>query len=289
MPEGDLGGGGLVSRTVRRWWPSKDDGWPRDTWLYEAMDGAGCDWFARISEPVGESIGFPPLVLVHGVVVSGTYFQPVAEELDEDFAIYVPDLPGTGRSQSRCGLLSLEGLAGKLAWWLDEHEVSGAVLVANSMGCQVLTHLAAMRPDLVRALVLVSPTMDPAVRSSIQVMIRGVIDIPREALRLWPVWLRDLTLSNPMSGLRMLRGAIRDPQMERVRHIEAPVLVVGGERDPIAPPGWIHDLADAFPNGRAMVMPGIPHAINFTNPRELARVIRVMVRSELNDPGALFE
>jgi hypothetical protein len=38
-----------------------------------------------------------------------------------------------------------------------------------------------------------------------------------------------------------------------------------------------------------MVMPGVPHAINFTNPRELARVIRIVVRGELNDPGALFE
>jgi pimeloyl-ACP methyl ester carboxylesterase len=87
----------------------------------------------------------------------------------------------------------------------------------------------------------------------------------------------------------MLHRSIRDPQLQRVRRIEAPVLVVGGERDPIAPPGWIQDLADAIPNGRAMVMPGVPHAINFTNSLELARVIRIVVRGELNDPGALFE
>ncbi len=277
-----------MSRTVRRWWPSEDDGWARTQWVYEAMDGVGCDWFARISEPAGESNGFPPLVMVHGVVVSGSYFQPIASELDDEFAIYVPDLPGTGRSTLRRGLLTLEQLAEGLAWWLDEHAVSGAVLVANSMGCQVLTHLAVKRPDLVRALVLVSPTMDPAVRWSVQVMIRGLLDIPRESARLWPVWLRDVMLSSPISGLRMLRRSIRDPQIERVLRVQAPVLVVGGERDPIAPPAWIHELADAFPNGRAMVMPGIPHAINFTNARELARVIRVMVRSELNDPGGLF-
>jgi pimeloyl-ACP methyl ester carboxylesterase len=227
--------------------------------------------------------------MVHGVVVSGTYFQPVARKLDDDFAIYVPDLPGTGRSSSRCGFLGLEELADKLAWWLDEHGVTGAVLVANSIGCQVLTHLAVNRPDLVKALVLVSPTMDPAVRSSIQVMMRGLLDLPHEALGLWPVWFRDLTLSNPISGLRTLRRSIRDPQLERAVLIQAPVLVVGGERDPIVPPGWVQDLADVFPLGRAMVMPGVPHAINFTNPRELAWVIRAVVRSELHDPGALFE
>jgi pimeloyl-ACP methyl ester carboxylesterase len=41
-----------------------------------------------------------PLVLVHGLGVSGSYFVPAAERLATDFDVYVPDLPGHGLSHT---------------------------------------------------------------------------------------------------------------------------------------------------------------------------------------------
>jgi pimeloyl-ACP methyl ester carboxylesterase len=76
--------------------------------------------------------------------------------------------------------------------------------------------------------------------------------------------------------LRQLRQGVRDPQLARLDDIAAPVVVVGGEDDPIAPPGWIEEMADEIEASRGIVVPGASHAMNFSNPHDLARIIRVV-------------
>jgi pimeloyl-ACP methyl ester carboxylesterase len=261
---------------VRRLSPSDDPGWTDSRWTFETLTGDRCRWFSRASWPPKDAASPQTIVLIHGVVVSGSYFQPVAQLLDGQYRVVVPDLPGTGRSTTYRGRLGLEELAEALIWWLDQHDVADAVLVANSMGCQVLTHLVVRRPDLAKALVLVSPTMDPVVRSLIQVMWRGLRDLPLESPSLWPVWLDDLRRSNTFAGLATLSESIRDQQAERVAAITIPVHVVGGHRDPIVPPEWVREFANAFPNGTSTVIERAAHAINFSNPRELAVLIQLV-------------
>ena len=38
----------------------------------------------------------PPIVLVHGLVVSGRYMVPLLDELASSHTVYAPDLPGFG-------------------------------------------------------------------------------------------------------------------------------------------------------------------------------------------------
>lgn len=258
-----------------RWSPSRERGWHYPRWAHEILDDGEATWFARMAR--AEKTTLPPVVLVHGVVVSGAYFQPVAEHLHGEFHLYVPDLPGTGRSRARDGVWGIERLADGLARWMDLHELRDAVLVSNSIGCQVLTMLAEKRPELARALILVSPTMDPDIGSSIQVMWRGLKDMPRENAGLWKIWLPDLVRTGPLCGIKLLRLALRDRQLARLDQVTVPAIVVGGERDPIAPPGWVRTMASRLPCGRAVIIPGAPHAMNFTSPRHLARIIRTAV------------
>src|SRR4051812_29858976 len=42
--------------------------------------------------------GRPPVVLVHGLVISSRYMVPLARALAPDFPVYAPDLPGFGES-----------------------------------------------------------------------------------------------------------------------------------------------------------------------------------------------
>ncbi len=239
------------------------------------LDDGQATWFARMAR-TGKTT-YPPVVLIHGVVVSGAYFQPVAEHLHGEFHLYVPDLPGTGRSRTRDGVWDVARLAEGLGRWMDLHQLRDAVLVSNSIGCQVLTMLAEKRPDLAHALVLVSPTMDPDIGNAFQVMWRGLIDMPREKASLWKIWLPDLVRTGPLQGLRLLRLAMRDPQLARLARIEVPAIVVGGERDPIAPPPWVEAMASMLPCGRAVIIPGAPHAMNYSSPSHLARIIRSAV------------
>jgi pimeloyl-ACP methyl ester carboxylesterase len=264
--------------SARHWGEMPERHWPDRGWVAEWMTLDGDRWFARLA-PEGEP-GLPPVVMVHGLVVSGAYFRPVAKELDRRYRLYVPDLPGYGRSNSR-RILTLPQLADRLATWMDVHGLGASVLVGNSMGCQVLTLLAIARPDLVAGLVLVAPTMDPAVQGPIRVMARGVLDIPRERQSLWTIWMPDLLRAGPRLALTMLGRSIADDQLARLPEVRPPALLVGGERDPIVPAAWVRDMAERMPQARALVLPGSPHAMNYSSPRDLARAIDTAVRGHM--------
>ncbi len=271
----ELGMSGARPGWSWRWSPITRPGWSRRRWIEEHLTHPDATWFSRIT--LTEDHSLPPVVLVHGLVVSGSYFRPVAAHLDDHLRLYVPDLPGFGRSISHTGIWTVRQLADGLAGWLDVHALRDAVLVSNSLGCQVLTLLAEGRPDLVRALILVAPTMDPEARSMIGQMYRGLIDIPRETVSIWTVWLPDFMRAGVRRALMTLHYGIRDPQLARLPNVVAPVVVVGGERDPIVPPKWVKTMADLLPRGRGIIIPGAPHAMNYSNPRQLARIIRVAV------------
>jgi pimeloyl-ACP methyl ester carboxylesterase len=56
--------------------------------------------------------------------------------------------------------------------------------------------------------------------------------------------------------------------------VDAPVLVVRGEHDPIASPEWVEGLAAVARDGAWAVIPDGAHAVNFDEPDRLAAAVR---------------
>ncbi len=73
----------------------------------------------------------PALILVHGLVVSSRYMVPLAELLSEHYRVYVPDLPGFGKSGKPPHVLSLVELSDTLAAWMQEAGLERAVFLGN--------------------------------------------------------------------------------------------------------------------------------------------------------------
>jgi 2-hydroxy-6-oxonona-2,4-dienedioate hydrolase len=256
--------------TARTWAPAPP-AWSDDPrWYTERMTLDGEEWFARIRP--GTDPALPPVVMVHGLIVSGSYFRPVANEMDPRYTVYIPDLPGVGRARSG-RYWSLPSFVTHLASWMEAHGLADAIVVGNSLGCQVATLLAGTWPDLVRALVLIGPTMDPAITNVAQLLWRGLRDIPREHPSIWKVWIPDFFRAGPRRSMSMLVEMFRDDQLARLGNLAQPVLVVGGERDPIIPPGWVRDMASRIPRGEAIIVPGAPHALNYSSPRDLVNAV----------------
>lgn len=115
-------------------------------------------------------------------------------------------------------------------------------------------------------------------------MWRGLRDMPREDAGLWKIWLPDLVRTGPLCGLRLLRLALRDPQLARLAKVDVPAILVGGERDPIVPPWWVKQMAAMMPRGRPVIIPGAPHAMNYTSPQHIARIIRAAAGNWPDDP-----
>ena len=139
----------------------------------------------------GGGSGRPALVFVHGLGVSGRYMVPTAARLASEFPVYVPDLPGFGRSARPAHVLTVAELAGVLGEWIDEAALERPTLVGNSLGCQVAVELAVRRLERVRAAVLAGPTVDGHARSAPRQLLRLLLDSLREPPSLVALIARD--------------------------------------------------------------------------------------------------
>lgn len=215
----------------------------------------------------------PTVVCVHGLGCSHRYFRPVAEALAPRLTVVAPDLPGFGRTPGPRNPLDVRGLTTALADWLRATGREGALLLANSAGCQIVVDLAAHAPDTLGPAVLIGPTTDPTAKTPLRQLARLVADIPRERPTLLPILARDYLTCGPRRFLATARALLDDPIERKLTHLSTPTVVVRGTRDPIAPHDWAKRIAEALPNGRLAEVPGAGHALNHSAPRELATIV----------------
>lgn len=214
--------------------------------------------------------GALPIVLVHGAVVSGRYMMPTAERLAATHEVLVPDLPGFGASESPARPLDVPGLADALIGILDAYGVERAWLLGNSMGAQVIVDAAARHPGRVAGLVLVGPTVDRSARSRTRQLWRLAKDAFRERPSLIPLHIADIFRAGWLFAVSSLDVALEDRIEEKLPLVTAPVLLVCGSRDPLAPPAWCEWLASRSPRTVLETIEG-PHALNYSRPEELTR------------------
>jgi 2-hydroxy-6-oxonona-2,4-dienedioate hydrolase len=214
-----------------------------------------------------------PAVLVHGLVVSSRYHVPVGDRLARRRPVLAPDLPGFGASDRPSGHPDTRALGGLLARWLDAADLGPVALVANSYGCQIATHTALARPDLLDRLVLLGPTMDPRGRRVGEQLRRWARESRTQTSALQRILLRDYAKAGPRRALATFRHALADRIEDRLPHLHTPTLVVRGTRDPIVPQRWAEEAAGLLPDGQLAVLPGATHAVNHEQPAQTARVL----------------
>jgi 2-hydroxy-6-oxonona-2,4-dienedioate hydrolase len=216
----------------------------------------------------------PTLVLVHGLAMSSRYLVPLAEHVAARARVYVPDLPGYGRSDRPRGRdLTVPELADALSAWMDRTGLDRPHLIGNSFGCQVIADVAARYPDRVGRLVLQGPTMDPHARSAWRQALRWLAVVPFERYSEGVVLVRDLRDLGPRRAVNMLRIALSDPIEQKLARTVAPTLVVRGTLDAIVPRRWAEEATRLLPNGRLIAVEGAAHTINYSQPARLVEAI----------------
>jgi pimeloyl-ACP methyl ester carboxylesterase len=227
----------------------------------------------------------PAVVLVHGYGVSGRYLLPLASVLAAECSVYVPDLPGHGRSGRPRGSTGIGELADFLGGWLDEADVERPVLVASSMGCQIVTELAAREPERVGPLVLIGPTVDPARRGARHQIFGALRDSAHEPALLFALAAGDGAGKDIRRLLTAARSALSDRIEDRLPTIDQPTVVVHAEKDGFVSREWSERVAELLPRGRLVVVPGEPHAIPYTRPELVADIVRELIAEEVEHAG----
>lgn len=214
------------------------------------------------------------IVMVHGLVVSSRYMLPTAEQLATTYRVYIPDLPGFGKSGPPDHFQNLDEMADTLAVWMQHIGLFRAVLLGNSLGCQIIARFAVRHPQMLHAAILLDPTMDKRARTAHQQIGRWLINIIFEPFSLYPLVLRDFLDSGIRRFLATFRYGLQDKIETFLPHISAPTLVVRGSRDTIVPQAWAEYVAQLLSQGTLVVLEDAAHDVNYNAPGKLLEVIR---------------
>lgn len=232
----------------------------------------------------------PPVVLVHGLGVSGRYMIPLGEQLSRDFQVFIPDLPGFGKSDRPPTVLDTVELADVLDKWMEVTGLEHAVFIGNSYGCQIIVELAIRHPHRVTRAVFLAPTVDPEARTAVRQIGRILIDAFREPFTLLPIAIYDYLAAGLPRVFRTFHHLLSYPTEEYLPNVRVPVLCIVGSRDPIVPLRWANRAASLAPDGRLIVLTQVAHGSNYSAPEKLVPIIRpfLLERSFKSEP-AIYE
>ncbi|MER7493258.1 alpha/beta fold hydrolase [Streptomyces pharetrae] len=122
--------------------------------------------------------GLPPALYVHGLGGSSQNWSAMMPLLDDIVDNEALDLPGFGDSPPPDdGDYSVTGHARAVIRYLDASGRGPVHLVGNSLGGAITTRVAAVRPDLVRTLTLISPAL-PELRVQRTAIPTGLLALP---------------------------------------------------------------------------------------------------------------
>ena len=238
----------------------------------------------------------PPVVLVHGLGLSGALWNRVCDALGGGHTIVRVDLRGAGRSRElERTELSLGRWAADLAAVLERLELERPTVVGHSLGAAVALKLALERPELPDALVLIGGEAD--LSNLAPRMLASAERIESMGLAAWveEFWSKNPPFSEPslardgaildeyrslllendagdyVRQCRAIAGA--EPLSGRLGEIGQPVLVVVGGLDDRTLPEHGRELAAALPNARLVELPDVGHSIPLEAPQATADAV----------------
>ena len=199
-----------------------------------------------------------PIVFVHGLSASSRWWRSVLPLLGGREARLL-DLPRFGRRFRPDGVTD----------WLASEVESEApvVLVGHSMGGLVCASLAAERPELVRALVLIAPVGAPEPRS-LHAYARGLV---RTMLLARPGLIRTIAEDAIRTGPEaLLHGALFATGSKFAGRVTAPTLLIWGARDRLIPVELAAEWQRAIPQARLEVIDDAAHVPMVETPSAFA-------------------
>ena len=122
-------------------------------------------WIKRTCEANGIEVHYirtggnkPPVVLLHGLMLSGACWTPLARSLEKDYDVIMPDARGHGDSSAPDHGYSYDNLAADVLGLIEALGLANPVLLGHSMGGMTAAVVASQNPKRLRGLILAEPT-----------------------------------------------------------------------------------------------------------------------------------
>lgn len=239
-----------------------------------------------------------PLVLVHGLGGSTELWKHVAGPLAEDFRVVMYDLRGSGRSQVPPGPYSMRELVADLDGVIEALGLGRVLLMGHSMSGALVLAYAAAYPEKVLGVVGVgAPSEIPdagrdglrARADTVEAQGMGAVAETVATNGTAPSFragrpeefraLVGLLESNDARGYGALCRVVADLDVTgELGKIQAPVLLVAGDKDGVAPPAASEKTAAAIPNARYVQIEDCAHILPWEKSGALLEAARPFLR-----------
>jgi 3-oxoadipate enol-lactonase len=239
--------------------------------------------------------GKPAIVFINSLGTDARIWHHVLPKLADDFTLVTYDQRGHGLSDLGEPPYSIDLLARDLAGLIDHLELRDVVLVGLSVGGLIAQGLYALRPELVRGMVLSNTghkigTADSWQSRILAVEQGGIGSILDAVMERWftPAFrvpgnaaydgFRNMLVRQDAQGYSGTCAAIRDADFTQAAgKIAVPVLCIAGANDGSTPPDLVKSLADLIEGARYEVIEDAAHIPCVEAPAVHAALIRGFV------------
>jgi pimeloyl-ACP methyl ester carboxylesterase len=232
----------------------------------------------------------PPLLLVHGLMVTGEMFAPGIEHFATRHRVIVPDLRGHGQSRRMPPPYTTAQLASDLSRLLDHLGIDSTAVLGYSQGGAIAQQLVLDHPKRCDRLVLACTyafnmaTTREWLEGHLAPLLIRVLGMRRLAnLVVSQSMLQlDKERADGLAGLiadqdRMLmltawKETMAFDSRKRLAEIRCPTLVIAGSNDQGVPIHHATMLHDGIHGSQLVIIDGADHALIWTHTDELVRV-----------------
>lgn len=237
-----------------------------------------------------------PVVMLHGVTDSWHSFDLVLPRLPESIHAFALTQRGHGDASRPDSGYRYTDLAADVAAFMDVLHLKSAIMVGHSMGSSVAQRFAIDYPERTAGLVLVGSFASLQGNRAVQELWDSTLSTMSDPVD--PSIAREFqqsTLARPVpqeffeTAVReslklparvwkaLFRGFLEDDFSMRLSEINAPTLLVWGDRDAFCLRSDQDKLMASIPNARLLVYPGTGHAVHWEQPARFATDLSAFV------------
>lgn len=233
------------------------------------------------------SKGGKTLLFLHGWRCDSSIWKGVADLFkDDNFSIYLLDLPGFGGSDVPRSAFSLEDYADTVAGFIRKLELKNVTLVGHSVGGRIAIKLVAMKPELIDKLVLVDSAGFIQKRVGHESLAKVVKPFFKPSFMQGPrkwvykkIGAEDYMVRPELKETFL--NIINEDLSDQLPLIKKPTLIVWGEEDRDTPIEFAKKMNKEIKGSKLVAFPGAGHYSFLDKPSDFCKELLKFINQVL--------
>jgi 3-oxoadipate enol-lactonase len=244
-----------------------------------------------------------PVICIHGLGGSSNVWTPVIAGMSQYRMIRI-DLPSSARSKDEGAVKDMQALTQCVRSVIAALKIPRAHFLGHSMGTLVCFELARQWPALVKSMALFAPlrvpaeTSRPALRARAdsarsggitamadiadQVVKHTTAAATRNTRAVATAYIRESIMRQPASGYAAMCDILAGADPIRIDQVDCPVMLVGGDEDPVAPPYAVREIGALLPRSSLRTLRNCGHWPTVERPHDCITELGDFWRSQAN-------